>query len=55
MITVNVVTCQDGTVQFSDKIQDFPTELKWTQSSEIMCYLLPGMYGVFDKFWEPQP
>jgi len=28
MITVNVVTCQDGAVQFSDKIQDFPTDLK---------------------------
>jgi len=27
MITVNAVTCQDG-VQFSDKIQDFPTDLK---------------------------
>ena len=26
MITVNVVTCQDGAIQFSDKIQDFPTE-----------------------------
>jgi hypothetical protein len=25
---VNVVTCQDGAVQFSDKIQDFPTDLK---------------------------
>ena len=26
IITVNVFTCQDGAVQFSDKIQDFPTE-----------------------------
>ena len=26
MITVNVVTCQDGAVNFSDKIQDFPTD-----------------------------
>ena len=34
---------------FSDKIQDFPTDLKWTQSSEIMCYLPPVMYGVFDN------
>jgi hypothetical protein len=33
MITVNVVTCQDGAVQFSDKIEDFPTDLKLTQSS----------------------
>jgi len=28
MITVNLVTCQDGVVQFSDNIQDFPTDLK---------------------------
>jgi len=46
---VNLVTCQDGAVQFSDKIQDFPTDLKYTQSSEIMCYLLPVMCGVFDN------
>jgi len=43
MITVNVVTCQDGTVKFLDKIQDFPTNLKQTQSSEIMCCLPPVM------------
>jgi len=28
MISVNVFICQDGAVQFSDKIQDFPTDLK---------------------------
>jgi hypothetical protein len=28
MITVSVVPCQDGAVKFSDKIQDFPTDLK---------------------------
>jgi len=28
MIAVNVVTCQDGAVQFSDIIQYFPTDLK---------------------------
>ena len=48
-ITVKVATWQDGAVQFSDKIQDFPTDLKQTQSSKIMCYLLPVMYGVFDN------
>ena len=41
IITVNVVTCQDGAIQFSDKIQDFPTDLKQTQSSEIMCHFPP--------------
>ena len=49
MITVNVVTCQDGAVKFSDKIQDFPTDLKETQSSEIMC-CLPPSYGIFDSW-----
>jgi hypothetical protein len=49
MITVNLVTCQDGAVKFSDKIQDFPIDLKQTQSSEIMCYLPTVMYGVFDN------
>jgi len=49
MITVNVVTCQDGGVQFSDKIQDFPTDLKQTQSSEILCYLATVIYGVLDN------
>ena len=49
MITVNVVTCQEGAVLFSDKIQDFPTNLKYTQSSDIMCFLPPVMYGVFDN------
>jgi len=28
IINVNVVACQDGAVQLSDKIQDFPTDLK---------------------------
>jgi len=28
MITVNLVTFQEGAVQFSDKIHDFPTDLK---------------------------
>jgi len=28
MITVNVVTCQEGAVLFSVKIQDFPRDLK---------------------------
>jgi len=46
---VNVVTCQDGAVKFSDKIQDFPTDLKETQSSEIMC-CLPPSYGIFDSW-----
>jgi hypothetical protein len=46
---VNVVTCQDGAVQFSDKIQDFPTDFRQTQSSGIMCYLPPVMYGVLDN------
>jgi len=36
MITVNMVTCQDGEVQFSDKIS---TDLQQTQSSEIMWCL----------------
>jgi len=49
MINVNVVTWQDGAVQFSDKIQDFPTDLKQTQSFEIMCYLPTVIYGVFDN------
>jgi len=49
MITVNLVTCQDGAVQFSDIIQDFPADLKQTQSSEIMCHLPTVMYGVFDS------
>ena len=49
MITVNVVTCQDGGVQFSDKIQDFPTDLKQTQSSEILCHLPTVIYGVLDN------
>ena len=49
MITVNVVTCQEGAIQFSDKIHDFPTYLKQTQSSKIMCCLQPVMCGVFDN------
>ena len=49
MITVNVVTCQDGAVEFSHKILDFPTDLKQTRNSEIMCCLPTGMYGVFDS------
>jgi len=44
-----VVTCQDEAVQFSDKIQDFPTDVEETQSYEIMCYLPTVMYGVFDN------
>ena len=35
MITVNVVSCQERAVLFSGKIQDFTTDLKHTQSSEI--------------------
>jgi hypothetical protein len=35
--------------QFSAKIQDFPVDLKQTQSSEIMCYLPTVIYGVFDS------
>jgi len=46
---VNLVTLQDRAVQFSDKIQDFPTDLKEMQSSEIMCYLPRVMYEVFDN------
>jgi len=49
MITVKLVTWQDAAVQFSDKIQDFPADLKKTQSSVIMCYLPTVMYGVFDN------
>ena len=44
-----MVTCQAGAVQFPDKIQDFPRDVKQTQSSEIMCYLSTVMYGVFDN------
>jgi len=44
-----VVTCQDGAVQFSDKIQDLPTDVEETQSSEIMWYLPTIMYGAFDN------
>jgi hypothetical protein len=49
IITVNAVTCQDGAVQFSDKIQDFPTDLKETHRSEIVCYLPPVMYRGFNN------
>jgi len=38
MIIVKLVTWQDAAVQFSDKIQDFPADLKKTQSSVIMCF-----------------
>jgi len=46
MITLNVVTCQNVVVQFSDKI---PTDLQTTQSSEIMHYLSPVMYWSLDN------
>jgi len=55
MINVNVVTWQDGAVQFSDKIQDFPTDLKQTQSSEIICYLPMVIYGVFGNSGNHSP
>jgi len=42
MITVNVVTCQDGAVQFSDTNPGLPNRLR-------VLKLPPLMYGVFDN------
>ena len=38
----------------SHKILDFPTDLKYTQSSEIMCYLPSSPVWSYWQFWEPQ-